>query len=285
MNFKTRIKNIYKGSIILTLTSTLLLILSFTLSFDKINGYFEGGALPILFWISFVLGIALSVVSVFLLPKKEIIKTDDFLGKEKTSYMIFTAALALCAIVFNISSTSKYFTIAIIGVCFLVLYMMLCSADGYKYSHFKLLCLLLSILFPILINMENGLIMHRHTNSVENLLTSIFAISYLIYILYEGKRLFYGEHSKWHFTSMLLASHVGLTLSTAYFAAYGFGGVDEHSRLKQFILILIICLFIETELLRFTIQAESHTKEEWDSLGAIEDEATQEADTEKTNEE
>ena len=77
MNFKARIKTIYRTSTLLTLISTLFLILSFVLSFDEVNGYFEGGILPVLFWISFILGIELSLASAFLLPKNEIIKTDD----------------------------------------------------------------------------------------------------------------------------------------------------------------------------------------------------------------
>ena len=118
--------------------------------------------------------------------------------------------------------------------------------------------------------------MNRHSNSVENLLTSIFAISFLIYILYEGKRIFTGEHSRWHFASMLLALHTGLTLSVSYFMAYGFGAVDERSRFRQIVLILIISLFIETELVRFITQAESHTKEEWEGIEAPEQEIIEE---------
>ena len=276
MNFKTTVKRLYKANSLITIISTLLLILSLVMSFDEINGYFEGGIFPVLFWISFVLGIALSVASVLLMPQKEIIKTDVSLGKAKNTYIALAAILAIEAIVFNLFSTSKYFTIAIAGICFFVLFIALCVASGYKYSHIKILALLLSALFPVLINMENGLVMNRHSNSVENLLTSIFAISFLMYLLYEGKLLFTGEHSKWHFASMLLASHTGLTLSVSYFMAYGFAAVDERSRLYQITLILIISLFIKTELVRFTTQAESHTKEEWDGIEAPEQETTEE---------
>ena len=239
MNFKTRIKTIYRTSSLLTFASTLLLILSFMLSFDEVNGYFESCILPVLFWISFILGIALSLMSVFLIPKNEIIKTDSLLGKVKSTYIALAVILAILAIAFNFFSTSKYFTIAIAGICFFVLFIALCVTSGYKYTHVKILALLLSALFPVLINMENGLVMNRHSNSVENTLTSIFAISFLIYILYEGKCIFTGSHSKWHFASMLLLTHTGLTLAVSYFIAYVLGGVNERARLYQIILILI----------------------------------------------
>lgn len=280
MNFKTRIKTIYRASTLLTLISTLLLILSFVFFFDEVNGYFESAILPVLFWICFILGIALSLASVLFLPQSKIIKADDSIEKAKSAYISLAAILAIFGIAFNFFSTSKYFTIAIAGICFFVLFIALCVTSGYKYTHIKILALLLSALFPVLINMENGLVMNRHSNSVENLLTSIFAIAFLIYILYEGKRIFTGEHSRWHLASMLLASHTGLTLSVSYFMAYGFGAVDERARLRQIILILIISLFVNTELVRFITKAEAHTKEEWESIDAPEEEIIEEKNEE-----
>ena len=276
MNYKARIKTIYTISTAATLISTILLTLSFLFSFDEINGYFEGGALPVLFWIGYILGIVLPFISVFLLPKNEIIKTDVSLGKSKNTYIALAVILAIETIIFNLFSTSKYFTIAIAGICFFVLFIALCITSGYKYSRLKILALLLSVLFPVLINMENGLVMNRHSNSVENLLTSIFAISFLMYLLYEGKLLFTGEHSKWHFASMLLASHTGLTLSLSYLLAYSFGAANEKTRLSQIILILFFSLFVHTELFRFITQSESHTQEEWEGFEISDEESTQE---------
>lgn len=280
MDFKTRIKTIYGASALLTLISTLLLTLSFVLSFDEMNGYFEGGILPILFWISFILGIALAFASAFLLQKDKIIKTDNSVGKVRTVYVILAVLLALFLLLFKLSSKSVYFTIAIFGACFFMLFIALCVSSGYQYSHIKAGALLLSVLFPILINTENNIVMSRHSNSIENTLTSFFVIAFLIYILYEGKRIFTGEHSRWHLASMLLASHIGLALSVSYVVAYGLGAVNERSRLYQILLILIISLFIETELVRFTKQSEARAKEEWDALKTPEQESTEEKITE-----
>lgn len=270
MKFKKNTKNIYIFASALTVASTVLLTLSFALSFDAINGYFTSSALPILFNVCFTAGILFSLASVLLLPRKEIIKTENSTDDHKLIYIIFAAVLAICSIVVNLFAFSTYLTIAIAGACFFALFiLLLITKGGYKYSHLKLLFLLLSTLFPVLINTENSKDMYRHSNSVENMLTSVFVLAFLVYILYEGNRVFSGIHSRWHFASMLLLSHTGLSLSISYIVAYIIGGVYEKTRLYQMVLILIVSAFVEFELIRFVKLSNSHTKEDWDEMETI----------------
>jgi predicted Na+-dependent transporter len=196
-----------------------------------------------------------------------VIKTDNQIENQKIAYAIFIVLLGVSSVGFNIFTITKYSSSAILGMCFFTLFVVVCFLKGgYKYSHSKLLLLLASILFPVFVTLENNLVMNRHSNSVENMLTSIFSIAFLIYILYEGKRVFSGEHSPWHFASMMLLAHTGLTLSVSYCIAYLLGSVNETSRLYQIVLIFAMSSFVEFELIRFVRNAKSHTKEEWDEI-------------------
>lgn len=274
MDFKHLTKTIHRAIFLLTLLSTGLLLMSFLFTFDAVNGYFINGILPTLFKIVFVLGIIFSLVSAFAFCKQEIIKTDNNATAYKIIFIIIAAALALSSLVFNIFTVNKHFTSEMAGICFFAIFVMLCAAkDGYKYSHTKLACLLLSALFPLAMTIDNNSVMHRHSNSVENTLSSVFAIAFLLYILYEGNRIFTGQHSRWHFSSMLLASHTGFTLSISYIAAYITGNVNEKTRLYQMILIFILSVFTELELIRFTKAAESRSPQEWDEIESSVDEA------------
>ena len=269
MNYKSLTKTIYTAITLVTLLSIILLTLSFMLSFDSKNGYFTKGIFPILFNVAFVLGALLSLAVPFLLKKGQVIKSNASIDREKPIYIAFISLLIICVVAFNFFTLSKYFVIAIMGVCFFAFFLLLCvMKGGYAYSHLKIIFLLLTALFPVLLTMGNDMQIYRHSNSLENKLAAVFAISFLIYILYEGKRLFTGEHSKWHFASMLLASHTGLSLSVSYLIAFALGGVNEETRLYQIIVILAISSFIEYELVRFIKKSESHTKEEWDEIEA-----------------
>lgn len=266
MDFKYRVKTIHKAISLVTLASIVLLTVSFIFSFDAVNGYFNKGVLPVLFWIVFALGIILSLASVFAFRKDAIIKTDNNI-KEWRVYVIFAATLVILSQIFNIFALNKYFTVAAAGICFLALFIFFCATrGGYEHSNIKLIFLLLSAVFPLAITMDNSSTMYRHSNSVENTLSSIFAIAFLLYVLYEGNRLFTGTHSRWHFASMLLISHVGLTLSASYIIAYLFGSIYEKTRFYQMFLILIISLFANFELQRFVKYAEARTKEEWNKI-------------------
>ncbi len=279
MNYKKLIKKFYLVSISLTLLTALFLTLSFVTSFDNVNGYFNEGILPILFRITLIAGVLLAIGSAFFIPKKEIIKTDDSIEKHKNAYLILAVALLICAVGSCLITTVGQpmsptidelrfqflirFTLAILGAFSFALFILLCALKGgYKYHPLKVLFLLFSALFPVLINMVNETNLYRHTNSAENVLTAVFAISLLVYILYEGKRIFLGEHSRWHFVGMLLVSHTGLSLSISYVIAYLFGAVNEETRLYQIAIILLISAFVEIELVRFVLTSNLHSKEE-----------------------
>lgn len=287
MNFKQLTKTIYKSVKIMTILSTVALVLAFKYSFDMVNGYFTGGALPIIFNVCFIFGAIVSLAAAFMLNKNEIIKSKPDTAAQKPTYMIFGALLLIGASVFYTFSNAAYSSIILLGIDCLAIFILLCATkSGYEYSHFKLLLLLVSVLFPVMLTMSNNLVVERHSNSVENMLTSVFAIAYLVYILYEGKRLFTGEHSRWHFASLLLVSHVGLSVSVAYIFAFGIGAVDEKQRMYQIILVLITSAFTEFELIRFLKTSEAHTKEEWNEIEAPEIiEEIEEVNEEKTTEE
>lgn len=265
MEFQKLTNIIRKTMICVTITSSILLLLSFMFSFDMINGYFKDGILPILFYVIFIAGILISLASAFLFDKSKIIKSREQDANQHKTHLIFATALAACALVFNFATNSSYFTISAVGTCFLAVYIALVGKNK-KYSHFKLLVLLLSVAFPLAMTIDNNAVMHRHSNSVENNLTSIFAISFLIYILYEGQSLFFGAHSKWHFSSMLLLFHTGVSISASYIIAYMTYDVNERLRFYQMILILIVSVFAGYELYLFSKHAEARTQEEWSEI-------------------
>ncbi len=276
MDFKRLIKTLHGVSSLLTLISTGLLLASFLFSFDAVNGYFVDGILPTLFETVFILGIYLSIGSIFAFRKKQIVKTSNDIKRWRI-YTILAAALIILSQIFNLLVQNKYFTAITVGVCFFALFVFCCTIKGgYIYGHVKLVFLLLSSIFPLAMTIDNNSVIYRHSNSVENTLSSVFAIAFLIYILYEGKRLFSGEHSRWHFASMLLISHVGVTLSASYIIAYLLNAVNEQTRFYQMFLILIMSLFANLELQTFIKDAESHTREEWDEIEAPEEPVVEE---------
>lgn len=270
MDFKKLTKALYITVTVLTALSALSLLASFMFAFDMTNGYFTNGFLPVIFKIVFALGAVVSLASAFAFDKHKIIKTDNTV-KGWRFLIILAAALVILSQIFNLFALNKYFTFAAVGICFFALYVFFCAAKGgYAYSRFKLVCLLLSAVFPVIMTIDNDAVMHRHSNSVENYLSAVFSIAFIMYILYEGKRLFTGSHSRWHFPSMLFLSHSALSLSLAYIIAYLSYDVNERIRFYQMILVLLIGIIAEIELWRFVNNAESRTKEEWDQLEAPE---------------
>ena len=262
MDFKNLVKIIYRTISCLTLASMGLLLASFISSFDMVNGYFTEGILPILFKILFVVGILLSFVSILTLNKKGTLITNNNIDKFKIVFLSLAALLLICAFVFNFWIPNKMFILSTAGACFFAAFVATCAImQGYEYNHLKLICLLLSAAFPLFMVIDNNAVMVRHSNSVENTLSSVFAISFLIYILYEGKRIFTGEHSKWHFASMLLLTHTGLPLSFSYIIVYLTGTATETFRFYQMILIFIISVFVEIELIRFAKFSFINTQE------------------------
>ena len=106
----------------------------------------------------------------------------------------------------------------------------------------------------------------RHMNSVENTLTTVFALSFMSYILYEAKRIHEGAHSRWHFGLMLLTFHSGFSFSISYIIAFLTKSVDEPQRFLQLIPMLLVSIFVGFEIIRFKNEAESHTQDEWDEI-------------------
>ena len=182
MDLKNITKTIYRISLLLTLISTAFLLTSFALSFDMVNGYFVSGALPTLFIIFFALGFVIPLVSIIMLRKLGTIKTDNNIDNQKTIYLILAGTLILSSFIFSILAQSKNFTISIIGIFAFATFVLLCTIkSGYAYSHIKLACLLISALFPLIMTIDNNSVMIRHSNSVENMLSSIFGISFVSY--------------------------------------------------------------------------------------------------------
>lgn len=282
MDFKRRVKIVHRAISLLTLLATIFLFISFISSFDMINGYFIDGIFPTLFKLSFVLGIVFSFACISSLKKQEIIKSSNELNNLKYIYIALAIALVIGASIHYSLATSMYANLILIGVDCFALFILFCAiSKDNEYYHLKLICLLLSTLFPLPIVIDNNSVMHRHSNSVENTLMSVFAIAFLIYILYEGKRIFTEEHSRWHFASMLLLTHIGFSMSISYIMVYLMDIATEKTRFLQMILVFIVSLFVEIELIRFTKVAESHTKEEWDEMEAPEEIVIEEIQTEE----
>lgn len=267
MDFKHLVKIIYRTLSLITLASVVFLLVSFISSFDMVNGYFIKGILPTLFEIFFILGIILSLTVIVPLRKGEIVKTHNDTTKQKNIFFALAAILLICSFAFNVLIPNKLFNLSALGTCFFAAFVAMCALmRGYEYSHLKLVCLLLSAAFPLFMVIDNNSVVVRHSNSVENKLSSVFAIAFLIYILYEGKRIFTGEHSKWHFASMLLLTHTGFSLSISYITVYLMGTATETMRFYQMILIFIVSVFVEIELLRFVKLSVSHSKDEWNKI-------------------
>ena len=271
MDFKHLVKIIYRTLSLITFASVILLLVSFISSFDMVNGYFTKGILPVLFEIFFVLGIILSFTVIIPLRKGEIVKTHNDTRKQKNLFLALAIILFICSFIFNVLVPNKLFILSTLGACFFAGFAVMCALmRGYEYSHLKLVCLLLSAAFPLFMVIDNNSVVVRHSNSVENKLSSVFAIAFLLYVLYEGKRIFTGEHSKWHFASMLLLTHTGFPISISYITVYLMGIATETTRFYQMILVFIISIFVEIELIRFCRNALSHTKSEWEEIESTE---------------
>ena len=247
----------------ITIISAILLLFCFNSYFDAEAGYFTKGALPTIFGIFYIAGLILPLTITLMINKKQIIKTENKIGNIKISFLILAAALAVCAVSFNLILIDSVTIPLVIGICSFAIYIILCSANnGYNASPLKILFVYLSAIIPISMIIYNSSDYTRHSNSVENTLTTVFGLSFMIYILYEAKRIHEGCHSRWHLGAMLLTLHTGATLSIAYIIAYFTKSVYEKPRFLQMITILFVTLIIGLELFRFLREAEFTTKEE-----------------------
>lgn len=282
MSFKKKTNLAFKSTIILTALSLIALIFSFRWCFNSADGYFVKSAPPIIFSIIYLSGIIASLVATFFIDKSQIIKTNNEIGKMQVPYIIAATLLAISVLVCNLLSDDSFLLAAGIGVGAFTIYAMICSAkNGYNKGTIKILLVYLSVIFPVSVLLGNDTNYLRHINSVENTLTTVFAISFMSYILYEAKRIYEGAHSRWHFGTMLLTVHTGIALSIPYIVAYLTKSVDEPQRFLQMIPILLISLFVGFELIRFVREAEAHTQDKWSTFKNLDNETL----TEETIEE
>ena len=267
MDFKKKINLAFKLAIILAVLSSTALTLSFRWCFNSADGYFVKSALPIIFSIIYFAGIIFSLATVFTFNKNHIIKTKNEIGKMQVPYIVIATLLAIFVLVCNLLSDDVLSSAGSLGVGAFLIYVMLCSAkSGYCKSALKILLIYLSAIFPLSMVFSNNTNYLRHMNSVENTLTTVFALSFMSYILYEAKRIHEGAHSRWHFGLMLLTFHSGFSLSISYIIAFLTKSVDEPQRFLQMIPVLLVSIFVGFEIIRFKNEAESHTQDEWDEI-------------------
>ena len=273
MNFKKKVILSLKATAILSLLSAILLTISFRWHFNSTEGYFTKGALPVIFSIIYFSVIITSLAAIFVLDKNQIIKTKNEPSKMQVFYIAIAASLAISVLACNLLSDNNLLSTGSLGVCAFLVYVILRSTkSGYNPSPIKILLIYASILFPLFMMFSHKTNYLRHMNSVENTLMAVFAISFMSYILYEAKRVHEGTHSRWHFGTMLLTFHSGLSLSLAYVIAFLTKSVNEPLRFLQIIPMLLISLFVGLELLNFINEAKSHTQEEWNEIEKPEEE-------------
>lgn len=292
MNLKRSIK-IYDTAVsVCTLASCALLLLCFIFSFEADKGYFVWGALPVFFCITFGAGMLISFIAAESFKKGEIVKTPIALTEGRTKLALCATVTILLGVLNFLLNGKEHETVLLfvsLATCAIGIYFLLIArSSSFTFSKARLICLFVAILLPLGITLGNNSNYLRSINSVENKLSAIFSISLLLYILYEGKHLYEGAHSRLHFSSMLLTTHCGITLSSAYMLAYLFGAVNEEARFYQMILVLAVSITVKVELDRFVDECDAHTEAEWQELEAAanaeaELEATEDAPTEATD--
>ncbi len=256
MNTVNLFKKSYKILAIITAAALLLLFICFLFSFDADNGYLVNGVLSTAFFVVYIAGVILAMASMLIPSEFDILETPDSLNSSsKPFYVAGTlASLFIGAFSFSLVSSvadAQMLLLSGAGLISFGIYLLFILVNGYKYNVLKLVFLFGAIASPVAIGLGNSKNYTHHINSIENTLTVFFAISFLLYILYEAKRVVTGRHSGWHFTSMLLTLLTGLSLSGAYLMAYILGFVKEGHRFYQAMIIFAISLFMAFELNRF----------------------------------
>lgn len=265
--------------IAITVLTSVFLSLAFFRSFDINTGFFIKGSIDVtVFFALYVLGFICCLAGALLFPKKTVTKSDDELSN---SHKIIFALLGTLTILYG---TISYFVsseaymldtiplIASVGIYGFGGYLLLISVmNGYKFSNFKLLCLILSIGLPAAMHITNNSNLAKPLGAPDNELVSIFATVFLIYIIYEGRRVHTGIHYRMHLVSASLVFFTGFATSSAYVLAFLSQKVYDESKFYQMIAVLLISLASLVELFRFSTHAVVHTEEEWAEI-----EATQE---------
>ncbi len=242
----------------LTFLSTFFLTLCLVLFLEPNEGYFavgEGVPLRAAFAAVYLLGLALCVVCGFLTPRGKAQQAENAVsGSHKLRFTLAGTLIVLLGtleILLNLEHSVEISLIVGVGACLYGLYMLLVGArSGFEARVPTVLCLYLGVCMPLGISLGNTSNYYRHINSVENDLSTVFCISFMIYILYEGNRLTSGAHSRFHLSAMLATLHSGVSLAVAYILAYLSGTANETSRLYQMFLVLAVCIAVVLELAR-----------------------------------
>ena len=259
MKIKSRINIFFNSVLIVCGMSALILTIAFATSFDAKTGYFDNGVFPQAFAVFLVVQVIVALTSAIALPRRSALKTYDDLETEGPLFIvigIILIVLSVFGVLLGSDEGEKYSLLPKIGTALFGLYVFIVGLQrSYEYRFIKLITLYLSILFPVSIFLNNNLNYGRHINSVENLLTTAFIISYLFYVICEGRRITHGTHSRWHFTAMAIAFSTGASFSAAYMLSYIFGVVNESQRAFEMLIIFFICSYIYIEAKRFMNEA------------------------------
>lgn len=259
MKIKSRINIFFNSVLIVCAMSALILIIAFATSFDSKNGYFDNGVFPQAFAVFLIVQAIVALASAVALPSRSAFKTSDDLETESPLFIligIILIVLSAFGALLGSDEGEKYALLPHIGTALFGLYVFIVGLyRSYEYKFIKLITLYLSIIFPVSIFLNNNLNYGRHINSVENLLTTAFVISFLFYVICEGRRITHGTHSRWHFSSMAITFSTGVSFSAAYMLSYIFGVVNESQRAYEMLMIFFICSYIYIEAKRFMNEA------------------------------
>lgn len=259
MNLRSRFKVITYVTLAMTLICATFLALCFFLSFDKELGYFTQGALPSLFKAFYAVSIAFIISACYIYIKCKKMSTEDSalppffkiiclsVGALSVIYAVYGAISAL-----TVYGTSFYTLASLLGaLAFGGFLIFVAAKDSFEYHGAKLALLCLSILFPIGITMKNVFYVYRPSNSAENTLCVIISVSFLLYILNEGKRMISGVATRTYPLSLLLSLFSSATLSAAYIAGYIGGAVTEANRFRDILLCLALSVYFACALFTF----------------------------------
>lgn len=255
---KLSFKTVYRLLATFTTVSTVLLFILFTAFFDPDSGYFDTSVSAtvskIFFAISSVLCFGISLTPAFISESdaEEKLPPNSYAMTQVTAAVAIILGAAQIALTsLNvISSAPKAYQLCGLGCIAFGAYLLLARKRKFSTSSVVgLILLAISCALPIGAIIGNNSTYTRHINSVENTLTVVFAIFFMLYILYEEKFI-RGTASRFYTASALLASSSGITFSVAYIGAYLFGAVHESARFVQMILILAVCAAIASGMPR-----------------------------------
>ena len=274
MNLKPKLKIITYATLILTAICALLLSLCFFLSFDNDLGYFNNtNILPLFFKAFYIIAVLYIVISnlVYIKCKKITFQKSPLQPSLKAvslSVGALSVIYAICGFVLDMISKTNdsYSLMAFLGAASFGGFLIFVSLkDGFEYHSTKLLLICFAAFFPFGMTMKNIFDLYRPTNSVENILAVCFAVSFLLYILNEGKRMMNESVVRSYFVSLLFAFFSSATLSAAYIAAYIGGAVTEADRFREMLLCLALSVYFACVLFHFVSNAEESISDEENS--------------------